>query len=395
MKATRLYTLLALLLMVMAGTAKAQVFEAVCETEQTLRYAITSQNPPEVELVACLDHFIGGCTIPATVAHNDIDYSVVSIGEDAFSFGGGAFHFNGSLSIPNTVRSIGADAFLETNFTGPLVIPNSVEYIGIRAFMGCDGFTSLTLSESLVEIGREAFCICYGLRGDLTIPASVEYIDWDAFYQCRFDGTLTLSPNLVYIETGIFTECYYFTNIVIPEGITGIGGDAFDFLHLPTELTLPSTLQDIEDYAFCHMNNLDQMTVKSTYPPYMDENTFMLTNRNIPIYIPMGTIDDYRNADYWSEFTNFIEVDFESVDEYDSFAIAEAYPNPGLNTLNILSTTPNAQVEVYDMAGRLTHCQAIAEGTATIDAMLWPSGVYAWCVFSEKGGKIVGKWVKK
>lgn len=395
MKATRIYTLLALLLMVMAGTAKAQVFEAVCETEQTLRYAITSQNPPEVELVACMDHFIGGCTIPATVAHNDIDYSVVSIGEDAFSFGGGAFHFNGSLSIPNTVRSIGADAFLETNFTGPLVIPNSVEYIGIRAFMGCDGFTSLTLSESLVEIGREAFCICYGLRGDLTIPASVEYIDWDAFYQCRFDGTLTLSPNLVYIETGIFTECYYFTNIVIPEGITGIGGDAFDFLHLPTELTLPSTLQDIEDYAFCHMNNLEQMTVKSIYPPYMDENTFMLTDRNIPIYIPMGTIDDYRNADYWSEFTNFIEVDFESVDEYYSFAIAEAYPNPGLNTLNILSTTPNAQVEVYDMTGRLIHCQTVSEGTATINAALWPSGVYAWRVVSENKEKSMGKWIKE
>lgn len=395
MKATRIYTLLALLLMVMAGTAKAQVFEAVCETEQTLRYAITSQNPPEVELVACLDHFIGGCTIPATVAHNDIDYSVVSIGEDAFSFGGGAFHFNGSLSIPNTVRSIGADAFLETNFTGPLVIPNSVEYIGIRAFLGCDGFTSLTLSESLVEIGREAFCICYGFRGDLTIPASVEYIDWDAFYQCRFDGTLTLSPNLVYIETGIFTECYYFTDIVIPEGITGIGGDAFDFLHLPTELTLPSTLQDIEDYAFCHMNNLEQMTVKSIYPPYMDENTFMLTDRNIPIYIPMGTIDDYRNADYWSEFTNFIEVDFESVDEYDSFAIAEAYPNPGLNTLNILSTTPNAQVEVYDMTGRLIHCQTVSEGTATINAALWPSGVYAWRVVSENKEKSMGKWIKE
>ena len=392
---TNFYPLLALLLMVMAGTAKAQVFEAVCETEQTLRYAITSQNPPEVELVACLDHFIGGCTIPATVAHNDIDYSVVSRGEDAFSCGGGAFHFNGSLSIPNTVRSIGADAFLETNFTGPLVIPNSVEYIGIRAFFGCDGFTSLTLSESLVEIGKEAFCICYGFRGDLTIPASVEYIDYDAFYQCRFDGTLTLSPNLVYIECGLFTECYYFTDIVIPEGITGIGGDAFDFLSFPTELTLPSTLQDIEDYAFCHMIHLEQMTIKSVYPPYMDENTFMLTDRNIPIYIPMGTIDDYRNADYWSEFTNFIEVDFESVDEYDSFAIAEAYPNPGLNTLNILSTTPNAQVEVYDMTGRLIHCQTVSEGTATINAALWPSGVYAWRVVSENKEKSMGKWIKE
>lgn len=261
--------------------------------------------------------------------------------------------------------------------------------------MGCDGFTSLTLSESLVEIGREAFCICYGLRGDLTIPASVEYIDWDAFYQCRFDGTLTLSPNLVYIETGIFTECYYFTNIVIPEGITGIGGDAFDFLHLPTELTLPSTLQDIEDYAFCHMNNLYQMTIKSYNPPYMDENTFMQTNRDIPIYIPLGTIDDYRNAEYWSEFTNFIEVEFEGVDENGDDPKAEAYPNPGLNTLNILSTTPNAQVEVYDKTGRLIHCQTVSEGTATINAALWPSGVYAWRVVSENKEKSMGKWIKE
>ena len=127
----------------------------------------------------------------------------------------------------------------------------------------------------------------------------------------------------------------------------------------------------------------------------MDENTFMQTNRDIPIYIPLGTIDDYRNAEYWSEFTNFIEVDFEGVDENGDDPKAEAYPNPGFNLLNIKNSTPNAQVEVYDMAGRLMHCQAIAEGTATIDAMLWPSGVYAWCVFSEKGGKIVGKWVKK
>lgn len=393
-KMHKILTLLALL-MAVASLAKAQVFEVVCETEQTLRYMVTNQNPPEVELVKCVDHFTGGCTIPSTVTYNSIDYSVVSIAEVAFSFDGGAFHFNGPLSIPNTVRSIGASAFLETNFTGPLVIPNSVEYIGIRAFMGCDGFTSLTLSESLVEIGREAFCICYGLKGDLTIPASVEYIDWDAFYQCKFDGTLTLSPNLVYIEAGIFTECYYFTDIVIPEGITGIGGDAFDFLSFPTELTLPSTLQDIEDYAFCHMNNLEQMTVKSIYPPYMDENTFMQTNRDIPIYIPMGTIEDYRNAEYWSEFTNFIEVDFEGVDEHDGFATAEAYPNPGLNTLNILTTTPNAQVEIYDMTGRLIHCQTVFEGTATIDAALWPSGVYAWRVVSEKKEKSMGKWIKK
>lgn len=395
MKTTKFYTLLALLLMVMAGTAKAQVFEAVCETGQTLGYTITSQNPPEVELVACLDHFTGGCVIPASVPFNGTEYSVVSIGEGAFDGGECIINFTGTLTIPNTVRSIGYAAFVHCSFIGPLVIPNSVETIERQAFWGCQRFTSLTLSESLTEINSETFCMGYGFRGDLTIPESVEYIDNDAFYQCGFDGTLTLSPKMIYIETGLFTECNYFTGLVIPEGITGIGGDAFDFLSFPTELTLPSTLQDIEDYAFCHMIHLEQMTIKSYNPPYMDENTFMQTNRDIPIYIPLGTIDDYRNAEYWSEFTNFIEVEFEGVDENDDGPKAEAYPNPGFNLLNIKNSTPNAQVEVYDMAGRLMHCQAIAEGTATIDAMLWPSGVYAWCLFSEKGGKIVGKWVKK
>jgi len=52
-------------------------------------------------------------------------------------------------------------------------------------------------------------------------------------------------------------------------------------------------------------------------------------------------------------------------------------------------------VEIYDMTGRLIHCQTAFEGTATIDAALWPSGVYAWRVVSEKKEETTGKWIKK
>jgi hypothetical protein len=127
----------------------------------------------------------------------------------------------------------------------------------------------------------------------------------------------------------------------------------------------------------------------------MDENTFMQTNRDIPIYIPLGTIDDYRNAEYWSEFTNFIEVDFEGVDENDDGPKAEAYPNPGFNLLNIKNSTPNAQVEVYDLSGKLIHKQQITDNITPITTTSWPSGTYIWKVLANGKEAESGKWIKQ
>ena len=53
MKKIRLYTLIAFLLMAGGMTMQGQTFSSVCETGQSLRYTVTSQNPPEVELVQC------------------------------------------------------------------------------------------------------------------------------------------------------------------------------------------------------------------------------------------------------------------------------------------------------------------------------------------------------
>ena len=378
MKATRLYTLLALLLMAGGVTMQAQTFDVVCETGQTMRYTVTSQNPPEVELVQCLDNFVGGCTIPETVTYNGTDYSVVSIGYGAFYLGWG--FFDGPLSFPNTLRTIGDVIFYHCHFTGPLVIPNSVESIGTRAFWGCDSFTSLTLSESLTEIKRETFALCSGFRGDLTIPASVEYIEEDAFAECGFDGTLTLSPNWNYIEAERFTECYNFTGIVIPEGIIGIATDAFTYLYKPTELTLPASLSwgGIEDRAFCHMRNLEQMTVRSITPPYIDMETFMQTNRDIPVYIPMGTIEAYRSAPYWSEFTNFIEVDFDGVDEQEDNVEMEVYPNPTRNLVQVV--LPNeaeaTEMELINMSGQVVATKTFSGMGGWMEMGDLPKGIY-------------------
>lgn len=378
MKTKKIFTLLALLLMTINMTIKAQTFSAVCETGQSLRYSVTCQNPPEVELVYCEDYF-GGLTIPDTVAYDGTNYAVVSIGDSALGSSLGIW-FDGPLSIPNTVRNIGHTAFHLCFFTGPLVIPNSVETIGYRAFMSCEYFTSLTLSESLTVIEGLAFLQCRGFRGDLVIPHSVSYVESMAFADCGFDGTLFLSPNMSYIDGG-FEECYGFSSIVIPEGVRGMVYGAFEALNKPTKLTLPSTLTDIDAYVFSHMGQLEQMSVKCPYPPYIHETTFLNTNRDIPIYVQIGTIEAYRNAPYWSEFTNFIEVDFDGVEEQDGIAEVTAYPNPTSDFVQIEGIIAS-KVLIYNTLGQL---MKTVQGSNEINVSGFAEGIYLLRITDKNG----------
>ena len=367
MKNLRLYTLLALL---MTGiSASAYDFYSICPTGQKLGYIITSYDPPEVLLESMFDlaDYVGGVTIPETVNYNSVDYTVVAIGADAFNKG----CFSNDLS-------------------GSLVIPNSVISIGEWAFHNCKRFSSLTLSESLVEINNNAFDLCENFRGDLVIPESVEYIGFNGFNECGFDGTLYLPPKMTLIESGCFEACYGFSSINIPEGVTYIGYCAFEFLHKPTELELPSTVTEIEGGAFRNLFRLTSMTVKASYPPYIWDDTFERVNRNIPIYIPKGTIEDYRNAEYWSEFFNYIEVDFDGVDEQENL-ITTIYPNPAVDRIRI-DGVEAVEVQVYNALGQLVKT---VENTHEINVAGLPQGVYLLRIRDEEGKVFTAKLAVK
>ena len=77
------------------------------------------------------------------------------------------------------------------------------------------------------------------------------------------------------------------------------------------------------------------------------------------------------------------------------FAVAMAYPNPGVNTLNIRTALKNARVEVYDNNGRLIHSQALTEHVTAIDAGDWTEGVYVWKVMGNGKEVESGKWIKQ
>ena len=141
-----------------------------------LKYYVTSSNPPKVSVCAA-DATITTANIPATVSYEGTTYSVTSIGwfRSCSSLT--------SVTIPNSVISIGEGAFYYCSSLTSITIPNSVTSIGEITFAFCSSLTSITIPNSVTSIGTGAFSSCYGLTS-VTIPNSVTSIGKEAFCNC-------------------------------------------------------------------------------------------------------------------------------------------------------------------------------------------------------------------
>ena len=199
------------------------------------------------------DCYTGNITIPSYVVYNGLTYSVTSIGDAAFA-GCSALT---SVTIPNSITTIGDYAFagctglinvvvdadntvydsrencnaiIETSTNTLIagcmstVIPNSVTSIGGDAFYGCTGLTSVTIPESVKNIGKEAFYRCTGLSS-IAIPKSIISIGESAFYKCT--GLTTLSLNCSSVGEW-FSGMQSIKTVILGESVTSIRSHAFD-----------------------------------------------------------------------------------------------------------------------------------------------------------------------
>ena len=181
-----------------------------------------------------------------------IPNSVTTIGEEAFS---NCTELKGSLTLSNSLKTIGNKAFYNCNrLNGSLTIPNTVTTIGISAFENCAGFNgNLTIPNSVTTIGESAFCNCLKFTGDLTIPNSVTIIEAYTFNCCYgFNGKLTILNSVTTIRNRAFYRCVGFKgDLTIPNSVTTIGEEAFwRCTGFNGNLTLSNSVTTIGGWAF-------------------------------------------------------------------------------------------------------------------------------------------------
>ena len=166
---------------------------------------------------------------PITVAAGNTAYcsqndALYSKNKDTLLYAAGA---TGAFNIPNTVVTIEENAFFDSAISS-VTIPNSVETIGSWAFSGCGNLRTVTLPASVTEIGEGVFGSCTNLTS-VRIPASVKTIQKWTFEECEaltnvyYDGSEADWKKIVIYEDGnepLLKAKLHTSEVVAPANVT-------------------------------------------------------------------------------------------------------------------------------------------------------------------------------
>ena len=182
--------------------------------------------------------------IPEKIHEKFCDYTVTGLGEYSFA----ANPYNGHQGNPlcSKIRSV--------------TIPQSVTSIGDRAFDGCSALTTLSLGEKIKTIGNYAFENCTSLTG-VTIPQSVTSIGYYAFEGCTHLNPLTIKGPITSMGNYAFAGSTYLTSLTLYDDIQTIGNFAFVGSTSLKTVTLPKNLTSIGEYAFARCSELESITI--------------------------------------------------------------------------------------------------------------------------------------
>ncbi|MBR5562567.1 MAG: leucine-rich repeat protein [Clostridia bacterium] len=190
-----------------------------------------------------------------------------------------------SVTIGNSVTSIGNIAFARCDSLISVTISNSVTSIGDKAFYVCNSLTSITIPDRVTSIGNSAFYSCNSLS-NIIIPDSVTSIGDYAFYNTAYynnsinreNGVLYIGNYLIdadgfttdsyvikdgtkVIADHAFEGCSNLTSIEIPDSVTNIGNYAFHNCDRLTNVIIGNGVTSIGDYAFNDCYNLTSIKI--------------------------------------------------------------------------------------------------------------------------------------
>jgi hypothetical protein len=284
----------------------------------------------------------GTFSICASLTRLTIPDTVRNIGDGAFA----SCWYLGDITLGNGVTNIGNGAFSSCLYVPTLIIPASVQSIGIGAFDGCRSlgtiyFLGNTPNTDANALGLASHTVYYvpGTTGWGTTFAGAPTVPWDPEVPCLFsitNGTLTVaqyigsggvvsipavingvpvtgigdaafsnaSPTSVIISNGVttignqaFMSCYSLTNVTLPSSVVTIGYWAFSSCSNLTRVTLPDSIIAIGEYAFYHCSALTNVTLPNQLT-YLPQQIFDGCSNLVSVTIP-GAVTNLGTAAFF------------------------------------------------------------------------------------------------
>lgn len=238
----------------------------------------------------------------------------------------------GNIVLPDYITEISNGVFSKSRIQS-VVIPNSVVTIGENAFADCQNLKTAKLSSSIKTISRGAFFICENLE-EVVIPEGIETIGSQAFMGCSSLKQLNLPSSLKNIDYEAFAYCTNLENVIIPEGVLNIKADAFKKCALNT-LTLPRSIQTFAKSDF----QIDEVIYNGSREDWLG----VRTNYRGPITFTGGSSDEEisesLNEDWYDDdqfftrddLSEYVEQPLEDIIKlhWSDFNLRRAYIEPG------------------------------------------------------------------
>lgn len=192
----------------------------------------------------------GPLDIPSSVQYMEHDYTVTAIGDRSFMSTPVS-----SVTIPNTVTSIGFRAFSGCGAMSSFVITENVVSIGDYAFSGCASLTSISMPESIRSIGDYAFYNCTSLVS-ASMSENTESIGDYAFNNCTSLTSAEIPDSVLSLGEGAFNSCSSLDSVVIGNSVPSIGKRTFQDCSKLTYVTIPNSVLSVGDHAFYNCTSL-------------------------------------------------------------------------------------------------------------------------------------------
>lgn len=214
---------------------------------------------------------------------------------------------SGSYDIKADTKTIADSAFCDCRALTSVTIADSVVSIGAYAFKNCTSLTSITIPKNVTSIGNEAFYTCFDLQSINVDNANTAYCSENGvlynkektelirFPKEKQATSFAIPAGVTSIADGAFEYCNKLTDIIIHDSVTSIGDDAFNTCEALTGITIPDSVASIGSSAFLECSKLTSISIPDGVTS-IGEKTFFKCSKLTSITIPNSVLSIGENA---------------------------------------------------------------------------------------------------